>query len=888
MPASSVPDLVSTALHNSFSSPGNSGNSDDLDIQLIGSAKRVLLTEIKYEQTSSYSSIVLDNLKSKCIVFGIDNNKNENSDAVHNGLKDLQKENSVREPHIENSGLLNSKAVNSLNGGLKLKYTQDHHKENPKEIRIFKPKSLCNENGDVRLKNGFRDIQKDCKLIKSKEVSLPAPKRVLYPPDAIQLGWRGNVPVGSGLANMGNTCYLNSTLQALFHIPSFVNWLLNDKVHTAKCEKMNGMTHTECLICAMANTLQYSQRHSGSSVKPTQIYSKLNLICKHLVHGHQEDAHEFLRYLIESMERSYLRIVQASNLDSYSKETTPLNQIFGGYLRTEVTCLECNHVSTTFQHFQDLLIDIRQISNINEGLDAYFSRERLDGEEAYKCEQCHKRVAATKKFSLEKPPNVLCVQLKRFGNMGGKNSKSITIHHTLDLTRFHYNSASGGKKLRYRLVSLVSHIGSSSSCGHYTAIGQTSGGQFYHFDDSSVRSMSINAASISNAYIIMYEMEPPTLSQLPQEATIKSSTPCVASANGPTEKMLTNGNCISNSSSSISSKSTTVTTPTKSPHLSQPSSSVSPKPVKLLNGHSPSKESPCKSLVPYAENESSDSETEIQPCTSKQYQASGGNSKESPPKTNSLMLTQNKNSLVKESSQSVSKLGVCVNGKVNSNVISTGMSIGSTNGLACSASKVETIVTSTRWQITDAALHSPSGSSTNSGNGINGNWSITEASSVNKNDSKIEESQTDSYRSTTNGRTWNGNRHNETVDHLLKLSHRGYGSSNVNSWNGDSSQIDREAERERQMQKKRSHDQLYDEELDRGKAKKIKNNTYSIKNDDNRNGRRYNAFQEHQNRKNVWQNRQQFYYQYTNQYRGAKMHQRHSGYQNRNNYNRWH
>lgn len=40
----------------------------------------------------------------------------------------------------------------------------------------------------------------------------------------------------------------------------------------------------------------------------------------------------------------------------------------------------------------------------------------------------------------------------------------------------------------------------------------------------------------------------------------------------------------------------------------------------------------------------------------------------------------------------------------------------------------------------------------------------------------------------------------------------------VNSWNGENSQIDREAQRERQIQKKRSHDQLYDEELDRGKV----------------------------------------------------------------------
>ena len=131
---------------------------------------------------------------------------------------------------------------------------------------------------------------------------------------------------------------------------------------------------------------------------------------------------------------------------------------------------------------------------------------------------------------------------------------------------------------------------------------------------------------------------------------------------------------------------------------------------------------------PYTKNESSDSETEDQPCTSKQYQPSGGNSNESPAKTNGLTLTPTKNNVIKESpQQSVNKLGVCSNGN-----LSSGQSVGSTNGLTCSTSKVETIVTSTRWQITDAALHSPSGSSTNSGNGINGNWSVTETSAVNK------------------------------------------------------------------------------------------------------------------------------------------------------------
>ncbi|RZF38988.1 hypothetical protein LSTR_LSTR003731 [Laodelphax striatellus] len=70
----------------------------------------------------------------------------------------------------------------------------------------------------------------------------------------------------------------------------------------------DGLTHSECLICAMKSVL-IAHRSTNNAIKPILIYSKLKLICKHFVHGQQEDAHEFLRYLIESMERSYLNVV---------------------------------------------------------------------------------------------------------------------------------------------------------------------------------------------------------------------------------------------------------------------------------------------------------------------------------------------------------------------------------------------------------------------------------------------------------------------------------------------------------------------------------------------------------------------------------------------------
>ncbi len=46
-----------------------------------------------------------------------------------------------------------------------------------------------------------------------------------------------------------------------------------------------------------------------------------------------------LRYLVESLQKCYLLSKQVpKNLDNYSKETTPFNQIFGGYMRQVISC----------------------------------------------------------------------------------------------------------------------------------------------------------------------------------------------------------------------------------------------------------------------------------------------------------------------------------------------------------------------------------------------------------------------------------------------------------------------------------------------------------------------------------------------------------------------
>lgn len=373
------------------------------------------------------------------------------------------------------------------------------------------------ESLDEKIKDGVNYTKKNERGCKGP--SLPEPTITLYSPKKVSLGWKGTFPVGAGMYNVGNTCYLNSTLQALFHVPALVNWLLSDSHHTSKCEQNDG--GGECLTCAVAKTLQFSHQKSGCAIKPFYIYNKLKLICRTMVPGQQEDAHEFLRYLLEGMEKAYLARHKASKLDSYSKETTPINQIFGGYIRTEVKCLQCRHVSTTFQHFQDLLVDIRKASTLDEALSSYFSREQLDNND-YKCEACKRRVPATKQFSLERPPKVLCVQLKRFSVLGGKISKHIGFKQTIDMGPYLWKEpGESSQSLTYKLMSIVTHMGPSVNCGHYTAVAKVSTGQYYSFDDSCVRPLSLSNVLSTNAYIMIFEMEQQTQSQIQAQQTLK-------------------------------------------------------------------------------------------------------------------------------------------------------------------------------------------------------------------------------------------------------------------------------------------------------------------------------------------------------------------------------
>ncbi|GAB4849247.1 Ubiquitin carboxyl-terminal hydrolase 25 [Ancistrocladus abbreviatus] len=336
---------------------------------------------------------------------------------------------------------------------------------------------------------------------------------------ALQMSWQSSLlqqkrkngpPLG--LRNLGNSCYLNSVLQCLTYTPPLANFCLKNQ-HSSLCDSASQPDKKrDCPFCILEKRIVRSLSIDQALDSPAKIVSCLRIFAEHFRCGRQEDAHEFLRYVIDACHNTCLKLKKLQQQrrkagnggEEGSNGNTIVKEIFGGALQSQVKCLSCGAESNKVDEIMDISLDILHGSSLKEAMQKFFQPEILDGSNKYNCEKCKKLVRARKQMSILQAPNVLVIQLKRFGGIfGGKIDKAIAFEQILVLSSF-MSKASKDPCPEYNLFGTIVHSGSSPESGHYYAYIKDGTGKWYCCNDSYVTISSVTEVLSEKVYILFF------------------------------------------------------------------------------------------------------------------------------------------------------------------------------------------------------------------------------------------------------------------------------------------------------------------------------------------------------------------------------------------------
>ncbi|KAH7547698.1 hypothetical protein JRO89_XS14G0004000 [Xanthoceras sorbifolium] len=277
-----------------------------------------------------------------------------------------------------------------------------------------------------------------------------------------------------GLKNQGATCYMNSLLQTLYHIPYFRKAVYH--MPTTENDMPSGS------IPLALQSLFYKLQYSDTSVATKELTKSFGWDTYDSFMQH--DVQELNRVLCEKLEDKMKGTVVEGTIQ----------QLFEGHHMNYIECINVDYKSTRKESFYDLQLDVKGCRDVYASFDKYVEVERLEGDNKYHAEQHGLQDARKGVLFIDFPP-VLQLQLKRFeydfmrDTMVKINDRyEFPLQLDLDRENGKYLSPDADRSVRnlYSLHSVLVHSGGVHGGHYYAYIRPTLSDQWFKFDDERV------------------------------------------------------------------------------------------------------------------------------------------------------------------------------------------------------------------------------------------------------------------------------------------------------------------------------------------------------------------------------------------------------------------
>tara|TARA_B100001778_G_scaffold328220_1_gene327402 strand:+ start:236 stop:1267 length:1032 start_codon:yes stop_codon:yes gene_type:complete len=326
----------------------------------------------------------------------------------------------------------------------------------------------------------------------------------------------------SGLANLGNTCYINSCFQVLSHC-YLLSIALDDNNIINECD--------DSILLREYLSLRDLMWKTNCKITPNRFINYVQDISykkgRDLFSGFaQNDLPEFLIFIIEIFHNSIKRPVDINingepknNLDrlaikcydkikqEHSNEYSTIIKLFYAvHVSSIKSIIDHNVLSNSCEVFCTLSLPIpnnKLTCDIYECFDLYTDNELLEGENAWFNENTNKKESILKNIMFWSLPTILIIDFKKFTNDNRKINMLInTPLENLDLSK--YIIGYDKNNYIYDLFGIINHSGGCLG-GHYTSYVKNANNKWYDFNDTEVKEINISKIISNKAYCYIYQ-----------------------------------------------------------------------------------------------------------------------------------------------------------------------------------------------------------------------------------------------------------------------------------------------------------------------------------------------------------------------------------------------